>query len=802
MAPASREAAEAARSEQSADRPGVEPAAPARPHDARLPLLALAAWLGAVAGGLSGRGATVLTASLAIGLLVAAAATTGRRRRAGARLVLAAAVLATAALGLAEVRGHSVRAGPLAEVAAERAVVDVIATVVSDPRVSRGPFGDQVVVRVRVHEVLARGVHRRLGAAVVVLGSREWSHTQLGEQVRAQGRLAPSDDDTTAALLTNARAPQRIARPDLWWRGAGAVRAAIRESVAHRPPDQAGLVPALVDGDDAGLDDELQADFATTGLTHLTAVSGTNLTLVVGALLLLARRVGVRRHWLTVVGLLGIVAFVLLARTEPSVLRAAAMGVVGLFAFGPDGRRRGLRALGAAVVVLVLLDPPLALSAGFALSVLATAGIVLLGPPLTERLARWLPHGAAEAIAVPTAAQLACTPIVAGLSGQVSLVAIAANLLAGPFVGPATVLGLLGGLTTLVCAPAGRLLGTLAGWCVGWIIAVARRGADLPQAALPWGTGVLAVAVLTVICLGIAAVLPRLLGRRSLGIALGVVLGAVILGLPGRGLPGSGGGWPPAGWVAAMCDVGQGDALVLATAPGEAVVVDAGPDPDAVDSCLKRLGVTRVPLLVLTHFHADHVNGIAGVLRGRRVGAVESTAVLDPPGGVERVREELGRTGVRLTIAPFGRTRRLGDLTLQVLHPDLAVPVPGAGDGSSANDASVVLLAENRGVRVLLTGDVEPPGQADLARLLPGLDVDVLKLPHHGSSHQDVGWLTSLRAELVLVSVGADNDYGHPSGRILDILRRNGSQVLRTDTDGPIAIVPSDDGPPHAATGG
>lgn len=761
----------------------------------------MAAWLGAVAGGLTGTGAAALTTALVVGLAACAAATSIGRRPAATRLVLAAAVLAGTAFTLAQVRGHSVREGPLAEVAADRAVVDVVATVVSDPRVSRGPFGDQVVVRVRVHEVLARGEHRRLGAAVVVLGSPEWAQAELGERIRARGRLAPSDDDTTAALLTGAKAPQRLAGPDVWWRIAGEVRASIRRSVAHRPVDQAGLVPALVDGDDAGLSDELQADFATTGLTHLTAVSGTNLTLVVGALLLLARRVGVRRRWLTLVGLLGIVSFVLLARTEPSVLRAAAMGVVGLFAFGPDGRRRGLRALGAAVVVLVLLDPPLARSAGFALSVLATAGIVLLGPPLTDRLARWLPHGVAEAIAVPTAAQLACTPIIAAISGQVSLVAIAANLLAGPFVGPATVLGLLGGLVTLVCPPVGRLLGTLAGWCVGWIITVARHGADLPQAALPWGTGVIAIALLTLVCLGIAAVLPRLLGRRWLGIALGVVLVAVILGLPGRGVPGVG-GWPPTGWAVAMCDVGQGDGLVLATAPGEAVVVDAGPDPDAMDSCLKRLGVTRVPLLVLTHFHADHVDGIAGVLRGRRVGAVESTAVLDPPGGVAAVREELGRAGVALTIAPFGRTRRLGDLTLQVLHPDLAVPVPGAGDGSSANDASVVLLAETHGLRVLLTGDVEPPGQADLARLLPRLDVDVLKVPHHGSSHQDVGWLTSLRAELVLVSVGADNDYGHPSGRILDILRRHGSRVLRTDTDGSIAVVPRDAGAPQVATGG
>jgi competence protein ComEC len=188
----------------------------------------------------------------------------------------------------------------------------------------------------------------------------------------------------------------------------------------------------LVDGDDAGMPPALEQDFRTTGLTHLTAVSGTNLTLVVGFVLLLARSLGARRHWLTLVGLLGIVGFVLLARTEPSVLRAAAMGVVGLFALGTDGRRRGLRALGVAVTGLLLVAPDLAVSQGFALSVLATAGIVLIGPPVQDALRRWLPAPVAAAVAVPFAAQLACTPVIAGLSGSVSLVAVLANLLAEP----------------------------------------------------------------------------------------------------------------------------------------------------------------------------------------------------------------------------------------------------------------------------------------------------------------------------------------------------------------------------------
>ncbi|MDQ6526996.1 ComEC/Rec2 family competence protein [Nocardioides sp. LHD-245] len=768
--------------------------------DLRMPLLGAAAWLGGIAaqrfGGAAYLGLVVLAGALA------GPAVVGRARPPDGVLRLAATALlvAGAAVTGTVLRHDAVRGSPLRDLAAERATADIVGTVVSDPRSIEGRSGPQAVVRVRVRELTARGHRLRTGGAIVLIGDPAWTRTALGERVLAEGRLAVSDDPGTAALLVGARAPVRIRGPDPWWRASAAVRASIRQAVAHRPPDQAGLVPALVDGDDAGLPEEVEQDFRTTGLTHLTAVSGTNLTLVVGSLLLLARAVGVRRRWLTVVGLAGIVGFVLLARTEPSVLRAAVMGTVGLFAFGPDGRRRGLRALGVAVVGLVLVQPDLAVAAGFALSVLATGGIVLLGPPLTRALARWLPGGLAEAVAIPTAAQLACTPVIAGLSGEVSLVAIVANLLAGPAVAPATVLGLTGGLVGLLWPWAGRLCGTAAGWSVGWIIAVAEHAADLPGAAVGWGSGALAIGLLTLICLVIAVGLPWLVRSRTVGVLLAVLLLLVVLGVPGRLWSTMSGAWPPPGWVLVACDVGQGDTLAVSVGPRSAVVVDAGPDPRAVDDCLDALGVERVPLVVLTHFHADHVDGLSGVLDGRRVGGVETTAVADPPGGVGLVRRATDEAGIPVATAPYGSTRRIGDAILQVLHPDLPATVGGPGDGSTANDASVVLLVETAGLRLLLTGDLEPPGQAEVAALARDLDIDVLKVPHHGSSHQDLGWLTGLRPEMALVSVGADNDYGHPSTSVVRALEDAGARVLRTDRDGDLAVVADGAGGLRAVT--
>ncbi len=781
-------------------------AGPARSaSDLRMPLLAVVGWAAALLALLP---VTLLASGLVV-TLVAGAVWSGRSAQARGTLAAAALVL-LAVLTAALVRSEAVTSGPVAALAADGAAVEIVARISMDPRRVAGPFGDQVVVRLDVREIVGRGWRHRLSSPVLVIGDPAWGEVPLGARVSTTGRLAPADDHDLAALLVGGSAPVVLADPDVWWRGAAAVRASIRDAVAHRPEAQRALVPALVDGDDGGLDPDLEADFRTTGLTHLTAVSGTNLTLIVGFLMVLARWCGVRGRWLTAVAVAGIIGFLLLARTEPSVVRAAAMGTVGLLALGSNGRQRALRGLSVAVVGLLLIDPSLATSPGFALSAMATGGIVLLAPGWRDALSRWLPRWLAEAIAVPAAAQLACTPVVAALSGQVSLVAVPANLLVAPVVGPATVLGLAGGLVGLIevvgSVPA-RLLGTGAGWCVGWIVLVAETGARAPLAALDWGSGPWALVVLVLVCLAIVLLVPLMLrhpvavGRAAAALA---VLAVLVVNLPGGvGLPGIGPGsrWPAPDWVIAMCDVGQGDALVLRAGPDAGVVIDAGPDPASVSRCLDRLGIEQVPLVVLTHFHADHVDGLAGILEDRAVGAIWATTLLDPPQAVRAVATAAGERDLVMA-GPANGTVRIGEVTLQALWPLDRTPHAGPGDGSTANDASIVLIAEVSGVRILLTGDLEPPGQAALATTLAGVDVDVLKVPHHGSRYQDLDVLASVRAELALISVGADNDYGHPAPDVIAALESAGTEVARTDEDGDVLVARREDGELRLETAG
>jgi len=745
--------------------------------DYRLAPPALVAWV--TAAGCVGippvRAAVGAAVCLLLGLLSA-----HRGRHALALTVLAAA----AAAMVTGLRVSGNESGPVPALAEQRAVVDVHLTLRSDPVLRQGRFDDIVIVEAYAEQITGRGERSTLRSPLLVIAEPEWLGLELGSTVHAVGALAPANESDVAAVFLPARIVDVVADPAWWWRASSVMRGGVAEGVATTDPDVRALVPALVDGDDSAISTELAEDFRATGLTHLLAVSGTNLTLVVGFLLLLARWCGLGGYASILVGLLGTVGFVLLARPEPSVLRAAAMGLVALVGLGAGGRRRGVRALSVAVLVLVLIDPWLSRSTGFVLSVVATAGILVLAPAWSAALARWLPAPLADAVAVPMAAQIACTPVVAAFSGQVSMVAVGANLLVGPAVGPATVLGLIAGGVSLVWSGAGHLVGHLAALPAGWIVTVARAGASLPGASAEWGSGALAIAVLIGVCAALCLLAPRVLSRpRTSAVCLVLVVAYVVHPVSL--------GWPPRGWVMVACDVGQGDALVLSAGSGTAVVVDTGPDPRLVDRCLDRLGVDTVPLVILSHLHADHVDGLSGVVDGRDVAEIEIGPVVPHTEQYTDVISTAREHAIPVVQAAYGTQRDIGTLSWAVLGPMPGVATPGVS-GTAQNNSSLVLTVSTSGVRLLLTGDVEPEAQSALLRWGPALSADVLKVPHHGSAAQDPRFLQAVGARLALICVGSDNDHGHPSAQTINTLEDAGARVERTDTAGDVAVVVRD----------
>lgn len=765
---------------------------PAVVADLRLVPCAAAAWAAAWCGTAQLWWPLAVAAAAALLLLAAA-----RWRR--SPVLLAAALVVVVLAGVAWARSEALHSSALARAAADDEPVAVEVVVTADPRTTTTGAAPRTLVGIEVVGLdvggtrVATSTPAMLSAdpgtpiAAGLVGSRWW--------VRARA-AAPEAGAQIAAFLRVTEAAQ-VAAPDPPWQVVERVRQGLRDAVAGRSDEARALLPALVVGDVSAMPPELTEDFRAAGLTHLTAVSGANLTLLLAFLVTLARWAGIRGRGLLVVSLAAVAVFVALCRSEPSVLRATAMGLVALAAVGrgaPGGR--AVRHLCVAMLALLIIDPWLSRSAGFALSVLATGGIIWWGARWVERLA-WLPRVLAEALAVPLAAQLATQPVVAALSGQVSLVGLLANALAGPLVGPATVAGFATAALSLVHPVPAAALGWLACWPVQGIVAIGHATAALPGAALRLPVSELAIGWLVVLSLVIAWWLPRLLGHRWVCLGLVALLLVCLLRAPSQP------GWPPPGWLVTACDVGQGDAFVVRTGPGEAVVVDTGPEPASLDRCLTQLGVDRIRLAVLSHHHADHVGGLTALWHDRRVDLVVTTPVAVPAAAAAATVRDVAARSIPVRTVAAGDVVTLGTARWETLWPTAAAaerlaaadgPATTGAESSAENDASLVGRLTVDGVTILFTGDLEPTGQAELLGLGVSLHADVLKVPHHGSSRQDPRFLTAVGARWALVSAGERNPYGHPAPRTVRALEAAGMVVLRTDTSGGIALSETTDG--------
>ncbi|GEK78679.1 ComEC/Rec2 family competence protein [Agrococcus baldri] len=580
-----------------------------------------------------------------------------------------------------------------------------------------------------------------------------------------------------------------VREPQAWAAWAGPLRDGLLGASAQLPGVGGELLPGLAIGDERRVSPQLRTAMLDTGLSHLTAVSGANCVIVVGAAFQAAAALGARRAVRVLVAAGALLAFVVLVTPEPSVVRAGAMASIGLLGI-VTGRRAGAVALlSLAVLVVLALQPHLATSAGFALSALATCGLIVHGQPITRVLTRWLPTPIAALIAVPLAAQLWCTPVLVALDARISLVSVLANLLAGPAAPIVTVVGLAACLAAPLAPAVAVGLAWVAWLPAAWIAQVAMVAQQLPAAQAPWPVApwgvVAASAMLALVTIGHAR------RRLARGIAAALALGLVV---------GLGAAWPSirlgslADWRIAQCDVGQGSATLVRHA-GATVLVDAGEDPALVRQCLSMLGVQRVDLLVLTHFDVDHSGG-SPALVGRTGllvhGPLDERAV--------PVVEELAAGGAATQQAQRGDAWQVGEIRVEALWPvgelepgndasvALSIDLPGAdaGAGARARSPASGALMPDGAIELVVLGDLSAQPQSRLLRAgVPPAAVVVVS--HHGSADQLPALYRRVGASAGLVGVG-ENDYGHPTDAALRIVRESGGVPLRTDELGTIAL--------------
>jgi len=583
-------------------------------------------------------------------------------------------------------------------------------------------------------------------------------------------------------LVGNTRGDRVTAlTPDLPpWRVA-AKRWAVTVITTRLPETSGALLAGLLLGERTALPRESDEAFRRAGVYHILAVSGFNVALLAGAVFTGLALCGVPRRGTAVVAAAVLLAFAAVVGAQPSVLRATVMGLLLLAALLLDRESQLPNALALAALALLIWRPGDLWEPGFQLSFAATAGIVYLTPWLTRLLVdRGWPNWLAAATAVSLGAQAAVTPLMLLHFNQLSLVGIVANLAVVPLAGVATTLGMGALLVELASATVADLL-----FQALWLVLLALRAAVHVAAALPAAMVHLpAPGPATVTAWYVALLLaPLAAGSRRLRAVVGLLL--VVVGVLSA--------WP---WLrptesmlrVTFLDIGQGDAALIELPEGPRLLVDGGPGGgrrfDVGERVLapflwnRPLG--RLDAVALSHWDLDHSGGLAAVFTHFDVGEFWESG--RPPPGPSDAVTALARSRTPRRVLTAGRRLWIGRALITVLGP-------GAGPPGAANDDSLVLRLDWRGVSLLLAGDLGSRGEAQLVERGGPLRTLALKVAHHGSRFSSTApFLEATQPHLAVISVGARNPFGHPSPDALARLVSSGARVYRTDRDGAVIL--------------
>lgn len=645
--------------------------------------------------------------------------------------------------------------------------VDLIAQVVTDP--SQSASGN--------YSFIARAIYMHAGqnkfamrVPIRVITPRPSVLELLpGQSFRATARIVKSKEGRVGALVLIDGEVSVITQPSRWAKSLASIRYGLRNLSGDG--DGGALIPGMVLGDTSKQSQEFKSAMKRSGLMHLVAVSGANFAIVSSFVLWCMQFIFTRMKLRLGATALALICFIALVRPSPSVLRAAAMAAVILIAQGTHRGRDSLPALGFAIGAVVVGDPWQSRDAGFALSVLATAGLLLFAPLVVKKFALYIPEKLAQGLAPPIAAIIFCSPVLVSLSGYLSPISIIANLLAAPAVAPITILGFLAALI----APFAPVISSVLIWFIrypaGFIAAVANWAAEFPVLTLRTGS----IGFLTVAVFILSLWLFKKHIKRISIIALVLIL---ILTWIQR--------WPAGDWQIANCDVGQGDSMVVNLGNHRAIVIDVGPDSQLEDRCLKALGINEISLMILSHFHADHVGGLSGAIKNRTVRQVWVSTNAEPLSESARVRSLL--KDVDFVMPQRGYSAGIAQFTIDVLWPATGTHVFESmpGEGSSVNNSSIAVRIASNDFSLFAAGDLEPPAQHELLGTIA--PVDVYKVSHHGSKYQDTALMAALNPQVAIISVGAKNAYRHPAPESLQALTRLGAHVVRTDISGAISI--------------
>jgi len=562
-------------------------------------------------------------------------------------------------------------------------------------------------------------------------------------------------------------------------------------SVINRslPPQQAGLLNGMLIGYKQDLSEEVQEAFSASGLMHIMAVSGSNVGFIVLPLAFLLKKLRMRQKYANLLIIIILILFTLITGFEPSVLRAVIMAVVVLI--GQIIRRETeiYTSISFAALLLLFYNPGILFNIGFQLSFAATLSLVLFYKNLKEMLGfKFLPPFIVDVLAATISAQIGVLPITVFYFNTVSLVSIISNLLVVPIVEFITILGSLMALLGQIHIIFSILIGYVNNVLLSFVLIVTKV-----SAGMPWSVKTLVTpSIFMVICYYAVIIYffwyrPKYKVKLKLKysiLAAVIVLGTVFYGI-----------FIPKGLEVVFLDVGQGDCAFIQTNKGKTILIDGGGYSSATSNStsvgenivipfLLDYGVDKLDLVIATHGHDDHIQGLIPVLEKLKVGCLIMPEVpLD--NGLKKLSDIAQKEKIEVQRCSKGDLIQLDNKT----YFDVLLPKRGEFiQESPSNNNSLVVKLHYEKVKILFTGDIEKEAEEVLIRDMVDLKSDVLKVAHHGSDTSTTkAFLEHANPDIAVISVGKNN-FGHPSNYVLNALEENKIKIFRTDYDGAIVL--------------
>ena len=676
---------------------------------------------------------------------------------------------------------------------------------VEAPHVRQTAQGVFVRYTVEAKRVRQRGEEQAASGALYVSEMREnvGDLPEIGAEITAFGKVKgiygygnPGRIDVErAAAVKGVRARLSAKKPGVAWE-AGESHPVLRWSERVRSAYRA----SMLFGGYEGIKPELVEAFTATGIVHILSVSGSHITLLAAVMAWLGTLLRLRPVVTAVFVTVVVAIYCVLAGCVPPAVRAGAMGLLAFFALALERESDARRLLALVGMALLFFEPLLAFDVSFQLSFAATAGLLYLAPPFAERLStlRFLPRFVVLSLAVTLGAQLATLPLLAWYFHRLSLSSLIANILVVPVVELVIVVGLFAGLASFVLPFLAKAVFLADSLLLGVVYECTRLLANMPGGEVYLPT--LSVP-LTLVYFAVLVVFAQPEERReavfswcrerckALFAALLLVTAAVALWQISR----------PQEMAVHFIDVGQGDAALVVTPHGRALMIDTGGTRDGgydigsrVDvPYLSHYGVRRLDYIILTHVHEDHAGGVGGILRHIPVGMILTAH--EPRTEYARVLGcSLDAAEMQhLAPAEAGEHIDLDGVAVDILYAPQVEG--GAAEGATGNEYSNVIRVRYGAASFLFTGDLVAEQEKAMLEEGKNPQCTVLKVAHHGSKTSSTeAFLAAAQPRLAVISVGRDNNFGHPAPKVIEHLQKNGIKIYRTDEDG--AVVCRTDG--------